>query len=312
MITGRGIWIWQIANCDGGNWDKIIARCKASGIEWIVVKCGDAGRNAQWNKAAAASAIKKCHDAGLKIGGWNYSKPNTWQSEVNLITECSKEGLDLWIVDPEIEYEKEPNNKVIATQFMQALRANLGNDFILGYAPFAIPQYHTPYPYKEFHKYSSFVAGQLYWCEFSWPISKAISLHDQGWAAFNKANPDIVIPVAPIGNTYGKGYPGVQGTLTAEDLKTFLDHYKDVPLSLYSYDAAKGFPTWDVLENAPVPVSVSSEPLPIVQPDPVEVVPVQDPIPEAPRLEATGTVNASVTQTATDFIKKILRLVFHI
>ena len=40
-----GLWIWQISQCDNGNWTKIIARCQSAGIKWLAIKSGDATRN---------------------------------------------------------------------------------------------------------------------------------------------------------------------------------------------------------------------------------------------------------------------------
>lgn len=292
-INGIGIWIWNISACDGGNWDKIIARCQTAGINWILIKCGESSRNTQWQPATAQIAIDKCHAAGLKIGGWNYSRPATYQAEVELITSCVAQGLDFWILDPEIEWQDAANNKVLATNFMQALRAKLGNDFTLAYAPFAIPQFHTSYPYREFHQYASFCATQLYWTEFDWSLQKAITLHDEGWAAFNKANQDVIIPIYAIGNTYGSPYPGVKGVLTAADLQTFLTHYKGLPISLYSYDAATGFPTWGVLDamngnESPI-ATTPAIPAPITPP---EVAPQQIAVP-------VSTVASAISEPIT-------------
>lgn len=266
-LPKNSIWLWRLQNCEKGDFGKVIQKCLDHNIDCVLVKAGDATRNSQWSVANAKVMIDKCHNAGLKIGIWCYNKPTTWESEAKYLIDCIKEGIDVLALDPEIEYREHPQNALIAEQFMQTLRSGVGNDFTIVFAPFAIPQFHPAYPYKQFLKYCDAVMGQAYWCEMGKNVKDLISLHDTSWHSFFLKNPTIDDkPIIPILNTYGSEYGKmVLGKLTKEDLLTFMEHYKysesynfpwNSGFSSYSYDAANPL-FWEALyefneKNKPV------------------------------------------------------------
>lgn len=247
MIPKNSIWIWRLSNCEGGDFDKVIQKCLNSNIDCILVKAGDSVRNSQWAPDKSRVMIDKAHAAGIKIGVWAYNKPTSWQSEVKYLTECVREGVDILLIDAEQEYQDHPQRIQIAEQFMLELRKNVGNDFPIAFAPFAIPQYHANFPYYQFLKYCDAVFTQLYWAEMNFPVDKAMSLHDQGWKDFFDKHSDVKKPIFPILNSYGKGYYGALGDLTKNDLLKFMNKYSD-GFSSYSYDAA--FPIfWEAINE---------------------------------------------------------------
>lgn len=250
-MFNKGIWIWHInaIKADDGKdvCQTIIDRMVNYGIDYALIKAGDATRNSQWTYETAVEFISRFHSAGLKIGCWSYNKPSTWQSELQYIVPCIKEGIDLWVLDPEIEYQNDPNGSQTATTFGRVLRSGAGSNFPIFYAPFAFPQMHQPFPYKSFNEFCNGVMPQLYHCEMNYSIDKAISLCEKGWIEFNNQNPDCIVPVLPICNTYGFPYQNIKGTLTKEDLLTFMNHYSN-GFSCYSWDASVGFPQfWEAL-----------------------------------------------------------------
>lgn len=248
MPSGLGMWLWKESQCEHGDWNKIISRCKAAGVKWIAIKSGDSERYPGWTSAHIKEVIQLCHNSGILFLTWNYSIPSTWAHQVVQIQSLFADGVDGHIIDAEIEWQVAANSDATAESFMQTLRLACGDVFI-AHAPFAIVDYHAPFPYKSFGKYVDAVMPQSYWTEFNWTVENTIIQTDRSWTNFNATNPLSAKPVWPIGVTYGRGYPGVQGTLNAADIKTFLAHYSNVPVSLYSYDAAMGFPTWDVLDE---------------------------------------------------------------
>jgi hypothetical protein len=264
-LQGLGIWVWQESQCERGDWNAIAQKCKNAGIKWIVAKSGDSSRYANWTSAHLKEVIQICHDNGLLFGTWNYSIPSTAQAQIAQIKSLFDDGVDLHIIDAEVEWQTTPDSSAQAEAFMQALRAAVGNDVFLGHAPFAVVNYHPQFPYTAFGKYVNAVFPQNYWTEFNWPIQKAVITTDSAWQVFNMANPTAAKPVYDIGVSYGKGYPGVAGVLNAQDIKTFISHYNGAPCSFYSYDAA--FPLfWETLAelNAPpVPISTVKSELPV-------------------------------------------------
>lgn len=258
-LQGIGIWVWQESQCEGGDWNAIAQKCKAAGITWIVAKSGDSSRYPNWTTAHIKEVIQICHNNGLLFGTWNYSLPTTTQAQITQIQSLFNDGVDLHIIDAEIEWQMAPDNEAKAEAFMQALRAAIGKDVFIGYSPFAIVNYHPQFSYAGFGKYVDAVFPQNYWTEFNWPLVKAINTIDTAWMVFNLNNPSAAKPVYNIGVSYGKGYPGVAGVLNAEDLQTFMKHYDGTPFSFYSYDAA--FPLfWETLSTSNTPTIVPEPP----------------------------------------------------
>jgi hypothetical protein len=286
-LSGIGIWIWKIAQCENGNWDSIIQKCIDHDIKWIAVKIGEHTRDVQWTKEFAVVAIEKCHNAGLKILGWNYSRPSSYEQEILLLSDCISDGLDGICVDAEIEWQQDPNAYTKADHFMRTLRDNVGNDIFIAHAPFPIVSYHQSFPYAVFGKYVDAVFPQSYWTELKWTVDKTISMTDSNFNQFNTSHSEAAKPVWPIGVSYGQGYPGISEPLTKEDILTFLNHYKGLPISFYSYDASANFPQfWEALKEfkaqnqrviQPVPTPIPA-PTPAPEPSPINIQPQTKPI----------------------------------
>jgi|ERR1700722_3819193 len=317
-LQGIGIFVWQESQCEHGDWNAIVQKCKAAGIKWIVAKSGDSSRYSNWTTAHLQEVIQICHNNGLLFGTWNYSIPTTTQAQITQIQSLFKDGVDLHLIDAEIEFQTIPNANEVAETFMQELRAAVGNDVFIGHAPFSIVNYHPSFPYAGFGKYVDAVCDQAYWTEFNWTVQKTISLSDEAWANFNKANPDAAKPRFPIGVSYGQGYPGVPGPLNAVDIQTFMTHYSGTPFSFYSYDAA--FPLfWETLTaaNTPVPIPAVEQPVappaaPV--PPPAVAAPVSPPAPVAasPAPSITPQQVVSFWDKIAPWLTKIGKWIFSI
>ena len=282
---GLGVWIWQIPQCDGGDWNKIIARCQNAGIRWVAIKSGDAYRNKQFNSANAKNIIEKCHKHDILVYSWNYSKPVSWREEIVQIKSLFDDGVDGHIIDAEAEWQMDSNSKSLAIQFLTELRKLVPNGFI-AHAPFPIVEFHLPFPYIEFGTYCDAIMPQSYWTEIDWTYKKTMDKTDLSWKTFNEKHASAAKPVYPVGVTYGKGYPKVPGELKAEDISDFINRYSNIPISLYSYDAAKSFPiVWETLNN--IESAKKKIPLPPMMPiiidfpkaDPVIDTSVDNPLP---------------------------------
>lgn len=311
LPEGLGIWIWQLSHCDNGDVNKILERCKSCGIKWIGIKSGD-GQLISKLEQVISDLIAPMHAQGIKVYTWNYSKPSTWVEEIVQIKKVFELGVDGHIIDAEIEWQNEPNNKALATKFLTTLREAVGDVFI-AHSPFAVVNYHSTFPYAEFGKYCDAVMPQVYWTEFNWDMQKSVSMTDSSWNLFNINNPGSVKPVWPIGVTYGKGYPGVQGTLNQEEIVKFLKHYNGMPVSLYSYDAASSMfhQTFDTLAKLAVnqaPVAPEPPPEAPLLPEPT---PAPDPSPTP--LEPIPAPSPLISdKTIWDILRAVLSFLFHI
>lgn len=303
--SGLGIWIWKINQCDGGNWDKIITRCKNAGIRWVAIKSGDAVRNIQFSTANAKKIIDICHKNDILVYTWNYSKPSTYEEEITHIKSLFDDGIDGHIIDAEAEWQMYKDNKAIAVKFLTKLRELIGDGFI-AHSPFPIIEYHAIFPYIEFGKYCDAVMPQSYWTEINWTCEKTLNKTDKSWNDFNSSHPDVSKPVYPIGVTYGQGYPKVPGELKKEDIKMFLHRYPNLPISLYSYDASMKFSwIWDVLAEED---SINKKlPLPPLIPIIIDI-PGPAPVIDTSVTDAPLPIPQTIFTKTLEHIKKLFKL----
>jgi hypothetical protein len=278
-----GMWIWQVSQCENGDWNKIISKCQLAGVRWLAIKSGDANRNKQLNTDNLKKILDLCHNNGILVYSWNYSKPTTWKEEIVQIKSLFDDGIDGHIIDAESEWQTAQGNRKTAEQFLSELRKQIG-DVFLAHSPFPIVEYHSIFPYTEFGKYCDAVMPQSYWTEINWSFQKTMDKTDASWVAFNDKHANAAKPVFPIGVTYGKGYPRVLGELKVEDIVAFVNRYPEVPISFYSYDASKNFKfVWDALiELEGIRKKLPEPPLPPIIIDLDKADPVIDPLADAP------------------------------
>jgi hypothetical protein len=228
---GTGIWVAFFGAADGGDIDKIVAKCQKYGIGWL-----------------------------------NYSIPSTWLFQVQHIATCFQDGVDGHIIDAEMEWEhahgySDHDTQPEAKNFIDALRAHLGDSAFLAHAPIAFPTWHASYPYHEFDRLDASMP-QVYWTEHdTLGAARTIATVDSQFLSLG-----IKQTIMPIGVTYGKGtgYGHPPGEITSDDVKYFIDHYPG-PKSFYSYEASMA-PFWAGLPQSQ----------PFIQPDGLTLEKPQD------------------------------------
>ena len=52
-MAGDGMWIWYLSKAQGGNVNRIAKRARNRGIEYVLIKAGDAGRT--WSQFSPGS-----------------------------------------------------------------------------------------------------------------------------------------------------------------------------------------------------------------------------------------------------------------
>lgn len=246
--TPVGLGIWIAFQNSIGTVEKSIELLKLVGAKWVAPRAGEGPwRDSYWKPDMAREAIKKYHDAGIKVYPWIYSYPNSYTAEVPIFKALMEEGADGVFIDAEIEWQGHGQNKPAAESFMQKLRSELGDDCFIGHAPFPYVQWHLDFPYEEFGKYCDAVCDQLYWTEISNDTVKHhIAVTDKQWSDVLAKNPNFAKVRCPIGVTYGHELKNVKvpppGEFRISDLEDFLDwcESKKLPFySLYSLDSAR-------------------------------------------------------------------------
>lgn len=293
---GKGIWIWKISECEGGDIDKIIKRLKDNDFKYALVKAGDGERTwAQFN----VDLIKRFHDAGLKIYSWTYNYGINPLREAAIAIWALDMGADGHVFDAEGEYERLANPADTAKTMLIKVRDAKPNAF-LAHAPFPIIDYHTKFPYIEFGRYCDAVMPQMYWGTMNRTPANVVSWTFKQWTKWeaiwkNNGNEKSIKPIIPIGQTYDNATVGYKSN--PADLKSFIElvrGYKSI--NFWSYQHISRNEDWDAIKNTRIDTVTATE-----TPQPVgESVPPPVPSTPKPTLPATEEPVEVVEVTTVD------------
>lgn len=249
-LSGLGIWIWQLSQCEHGNVDAIIAKAKSCGVAWLAIKAGENHSNGQVTKAL----VDKLRGAGIVPVAWWYclpGAPNTTAQLSFLAKLRADTGVEHFICDAEIEWEQGEHRAEAAT-FAQELQMAVGFDAYLADAPWPIATLHPTWPWAQFGAVMAQRHDQLYWREAGQPFTVFAHRADAAWSQQPK------VPArCPIGSTVNDA--GEHAPIS--ELAAFLDHYALTEArSLWSWQHLSA-DEWALLKERATPPTVPT-PLP--------------------------------------------------
>jgi hypothetical protein len=145
---------------DGGNLDRIVQRLRDSGVTMLIgPKAWDSGQwmtNVIWKEVR--DALKQ-RMPELKVYAWGYCYPSTAVADGARAAECVTYGqADGVVLDVEIEFENHPRE---AQLLCERFRSQCPDTDLL-YSTFALPAYHSAFPYSTFQRYCNGLVPQLY------------------------------------------------------------------------------------------------------------------------------------------------------
>lgn len=223
--SGRGMFVWQLHRCEGGNLAAIIAKAQASGFSFLVMH----------EIALDTQVYAKLKAAGLQVGFCFYSVPGVSETARQVIRAKMHRdaGADFICVDAEEFWERLPDGAPgwrgpEAADFARQLRASLGPDCWIGNAgAWQWPEAHPNYPDREFGAVFDAAMPERYWTEFppAEPYAKSIATGEKQWSLY----PDVqgYRSVFPIGSAYGANgeIPAGHQPLEIADLADFDGRY---------------------------------------------------------------------------------------
>jgi hypothetical protein len=235
-LRGLGIWIWEWNACEGGDLTKILACCKAWGVSWIAVKCGEKTANTQ----VTPERIAALRAGGVECALWWYSHPSSVDAELaylnDFVARCGAKHL---IMDAEEPWEREPTDwskghdwRREAASYAQRLRAMVGPDVYLADAPWARPKSHGgTFPYAEFGEVMNARHPQFYWelAEVAGePFTHFVATADLQWA--ERAPGETICPIGSCVDAQGTKH------CPPSELAAFDDRYSARPArSIWSW-----------------------------------------------------------------------------
>ncbi|MDA0698272.1 MAG: nuclear transport factor 2 family protein [Chloroflexi bacterium] len=285
-LTGKGFFIWRVANCEGGNPEAIAAKAVAAGLSHVLLKIADTrypfGFDRQ-NRDLVQPVVAALHNRGVQAWGWHYVKGDDPTGEAKVAVERSRAlNLDGYVIDAEGEY-KTAGKAAAARAYMTDLRAGLPN-MLIALSSYRYPSYHRELPWAAFLEKCDLNMPQVYWEQAHNPDRQLER------SAREFANMSLVgyqRPVVPTGATYGAG----GWVATAEDQAVFYMKARELGMlaaNSYSWDwatSAGNQHLWNAVARFDWQADARpiAQPLPVPQPQPVAqpVAPVIQPQPVA-------------------------------
>jgi hypothetical protein len=221
--TGKGMMIWQLSRCAGGDPVRLANMARDAGFSWIAIKAAD--RYYNFNQGDPAwggpnllpGAVDALRSVGMQVAGWQYIYGANWLKQSiaareaeTAIGNIDRFGFDCWIIDPESEY-KRSGAAAWANTYMTMLRAACPQ-ISIGLCSYRYPTIHPELPWSEFLRRIDFHCPQIYWVQAHNPgaqlrrsVSELLALKD--------------LPVVPVGAAYYES--GYKWQPTVSELNEF-------------------------------------------------------------------------------------------
>jgi len=231
-LKGKGIWIWKIPQCEGGNANTIATVAANAGFSHVLIKIADAASAYNIDKTTGKDLIPAVVDAvrakGLQVWGWHYVYGYNPSGEASIaVSQVKKYGLDGYVVDAEIEYQQ-TGREAVARSFMSAVRSGLPSTPI-ALSTYRWPSYHKTFPYVAFLEKCDYNMPQVYWMQAHNPAYDLTKSYNE----FKAISPTR--PMIPTGAAFSES----GWTPTPDDLRVFSDTAKSLGLpgcNYYSWD----------------------------------------------------------------------------
>ncbi len=251
MIEGKGMSIWRIAACEGGNPQAIVQQAQTAGLRHVHIKVADGVNPSNHQPAGALKAIVDAlKGAGVKVWGWHFLYGT--QSGVNIATREADRAIqqiaDLGLDGYALDFENTGNPKfswnggpALATAFMNRLRGAVGANYPIGAKSHALMfrvgtddrPYQPQIPFDAFIEQCNVLIPQVYWV-FDTPERRLRESYRQ----YTKRYPGRFF--APYGAAYGEGQPnGRFWEASPAEITQFMDLAQEMKF------AAVAFYSWD-------------------------------------------------------------------
>jgi ketosteroid isomerase-like protein len=261
-LTGKGMMIWQIPNCEGGNVTTIANMASSGGFSHILIKIADGPYVYNTNKTTGVDLIPALVSAlrakNISVWGWHYIYGNNPTGEAAIaISQMKKYAMDGYVIDAEAEFEQS-GKTAVATTFMSALRAGLPSATV-ALCSFRWPTYHPSFPWTAFLNKCDLNMPQVYWMSAHNPASQL----DRTLTEFKAITP--YRPIIPMGPAFYES----SWSPTSADETAFLDEAKKLGMTAANFfswdDCRKNLPSvWTTISNYSWP-STTTTPKDITQ-----------------------------------------------
>jgi hypothetical protein len=258
-LKGKGIFIWKIRDCEGGDVTAIADLAEAAGLSHIVIKIADGAYSYNYDFRDKVDfvppLVTELRKRGISPWGWHYVRGDAAGAEARKAVERVKNlGLDGYAIDAEHEYKGRYDS---ATTFMDILRKELPNTPI-ALASYRFPSLHPTLPWRNFLAKCDLNMPQMYWQGASNPKVQLQRCREEFDSMNNRR------PVVPIGAAYTEhGWTPKPG-----EVVDFLDEARRLEMTganFWEWAQARRVGLWDTIagfdwDKKPKPVGPPVEP----------------------------------------------------
>src|SRR6267154_363954 len=157
MLTGKGMFIWRIQACEGGDVKAIAAKAQAAGMSHVLIKIANSinlfgNQNISGHDLAndpVKDLVAELKARNIQAWGWHYITGFNPEAEARVGGQRALAlNLDGYVIDAEKEFDSD-NHDATARRFMTALRSVIP-DMIVALSSYRYPYFHREFPWAAF------------------------------------------------------------------------------------------------------------------------------------------------------------------
>lgn len=244
-LTGKGMFIWIINQCEGGNLEKIATLAREGNFSHVLIKIADGAFpyniDKNTNADLAAQLIQKLHARNIPVFGWHYVYGGYPQQEADIAIKRVKElGVDGYVINAEGEYS---NKHSVAEYFCRLIRQNISGIPIC-LSSYRYPNVHASFPWDVFLRNVEINMPQVYW----------MKSHNAGEQLRKSYSQFMAMPHRPLYFPTGAAFKEFGWRPTPQEVQEFFMTAKSLDLkgcNFYVWDfASKYLPEiWETVRN---------------------------------------------------------------
>ncbi len=163
MLNGKGFYIWNIQNTEGGDIPRIVSMAREAGLSHVLVKIADGIQafNIRNGVDLAFLLVDALQDAGIEVWGWQYIYGNLPAQEAAMAARrIQQTGVTGFVINAEKEMKGKPTQ---AAAYLNALKSAVS--IPLGLSSYRWPSYHPDFPWVQFLSRVDVNLPQVYWLQ---------------------------------------------------------------------------------------------------------------------------------------------------
>lgn len=251
---GKGMFIWNVLACEGGNINSIVSAAELAGLEHVIVKGAD-GAGPYNVSTNLPDLVDEFHAAGIDVLMYQYAYGNSPAQEGAYGAKRYKEAdYDGFVVDVEKEFKTA--GPVAAKTYMDSLRTGL-QDVAFYLSSYRWPSYHNDFPWAPFVAAVDGYMPQVYW----------ESAHDPAVQLARSYSEYLKFPSRPFIPTGAAYRRSILWAANEVEVRAFLEKAYAMGLDGANFwewsNCRKNLPkVWDAIMAFPWPVSEPPAPPP--------------------------------------------------